>query len=160
MVNRELPHVFVLPEDRANLQVATGFHLSVDWNLQRQMQVLQVAGGWREVLRRFNNNEVHGMDTCPCRYMVLLLDFDRRQDRLDLARAEIPARLAERVFILGTLTEPEDLKRAGFGNYEAIGSALATDCREDTATTWGHDLLQHNATELDRLREHVRPILF
>jgi hypothetical protein len=38
--------------------------------------------------------------------------------------------------------------------------ALAKDCREGTDTTWWHALLQHNASELDRLRACVRPILF
>jgi hypothetical protein len=63
------------------------------------------------------------------------------------------------VFILGTLTEPEALKR-DLGSYETIGLALAQDCRDETDTTWGHDLLRHNAGELERLRETVRPILF
>ncbi len=36
----------------------------------------------------------------------------------------------------------------------------AQDCREDTDTIWGHDLLRHNASELARLRHQVRPILF
>ncbi len=58
------------------------------------------------------------------------------------------------------LTEPQGLKRAGLGSYETIGLAMAKDCREDTDTIWRHDLLRHNANELLRLREHVRPILF
>ena len=44
--------------------------------------------------------------------------------------------------------------------YEDIGRAMAKDCREETNTTWGHGRLRHNAGELDRLRQHVRPILF
>ena len=79
---------------------------------------------------------------------------------MDFAKTQIPTHLTERVFVLGPLTEPEHLKKAGLGNYEAIGSAMANDCRDDTDTTWRHQLLQHNATELNRLREHVRPILF
>ena len=47
-----------------------------------------------------------------------------------------------------------------FGDYDTIGSALAKDCRDETDTIWNHNLLRHNASELDRLREHVRPILF
>jgi hypothetical protein len=43
---------------------------------------------------------------------------------------------------------------------EEMGSALARDCRDETNATWSHELLQHNANELARLREHVRPILF
>ena len=157
-VNQYRPHVLVLPEDEANSRLATGFHVEVDstW----QMRVLPVAGGWIEVLRRFNDDEVPGMDKRPHRFMILLIDFDGRQDRLHLAKAEIPARLSERVFILGTRTKPEDLKRAKLGNYETIGSAMANDWRDETAATWGHHLLRHNASELERLREHVRPILF
>lgn len=92
--------------------------------------------------------------------MVLLIDFDGQQDRLTDAKAAIPDDLTDRVFVLGTLREPEDLKKANLGSYETVGSNLAKDCREETYTTWEHDLLQHNAGELNRLREHVRAILF
>jgi hypothetical protein len=100
------------------------------------------------------------MDRYPNRFMVLLIDFDGHEDRLAYAMKAIPERLTERVFILGVLTEPEDLKRAGLGSYEEIGQDLAKDCREDTDTTWGHDLLRHNSGEVDRLRDCVRPFLF
>jgi hypothetical protein len=99
------------------------------------------------------------MDRYPARFIVLLIDFDGREDRLQDAKTRIPERLSDRVFILGAFSEPEALK-ANLGYYETIGLAMARDCREATNTTWGHDLLRHNATELDRLREHVRPILF
>jgi hypothetical protein len=36
-VNEHQPHVLILPEDRANLQLANGFHLEVPWHRQRQM---------------------------------------------------------------------------------------------------------------------------
>jgi hypothetical protein len=78
---------------------------------------------------------------------------------VDLAKAHIPDDVKERVFILGALTTPEELK-ARLGSYETIGKAAAKDCRDGTDTTWGHALLKHNANELDRLRQQVRPILF
>lgn len=156
--NRFQPHVLVLPEDDANSQLANGFHLQVA--LIRQMQVLPVAGGWIEVLDQFESDHVAGMDRYINRFMVLVIDFDRRDDRLAVAKARIPVRLTERVFILGAFSEPQDLKRARLGDYETIGSAMAQDCRDETDATWGHDLLQHNSSELDRLRERVRPILF
>ena len=124
------------------------------------MQVLRVAGGWREVLDLFEDRHVKAMDHWPNRLMVLLIDFDNVQDRLRDAKARIPERLIDRVFILGALSEPEALKKANLGSYETIGLAMAQDCREETNTTWGHDLLRHNANELDRLREQVRPIFF
>ena len=91
--------------------------------------------------------------------MVLLIDFDRKENRLRVAKARIPPHLAERVFILGALGEPEDLKR-DLGHYETIGMKLGENCREGTDTTWNHDLLRHNASELGRLNDRVRPILF
>jgi hypothetical protein len=157
-VNRYHPHVLVLPEDDANSQLANGFLLDQSL-LPRTVQVLPVAGGWLEVLSRFNSDHVSGMDKYPYRFMVLLIDFDGREDRLDQAKTEIPTRLIDRVFVLGVWTEPEALRRA-CGSYETIGKAMAKDCREGTDETWEHDLLRHNASEIDRLRQQVRPILF
>ncbi len=151
--------MLVLPEDDANRQLANGFYLEIEWDRQRQMQVLRVAGGWREVLDLFMEVHVVEMDRWPRQRMVLLIDFDNVEDRLQDAKARIPERLTDRVFILGVLSKPEDLK-GYLGPYEKIGLAMAKDCREETNTTWGHDLLRHNASELGRLREHVRPILF
>jgi len=159
-VNKDLPHILVLPEDDANRQLANGFWQEVDWNRQRKMQVLPEVGGWSEVLSHFNSQHVAGMDRWPARFIVLLIDFDGRQDRLDNAKAAIPERLAERVFVLGAWDEPEDLGRSGLGSYEKIGADMARDCREETDVVWGHELLRHNRAELDRMREHVRSILF
>jgi hypothetical protein len=154
------PHVLVLPEDDANRQLATGFHLQVVSARQRQMQVLPVAGGWNEVLNLFESEHAVEMDHYPHRFMVLLIDFDGIEDRLENARVRIPVHLTDRVFILGALSDPEALRRATLRSYETIGKAMAEDCREGTDTIWGHDLLRHNAIEIDRLRQRVRPILF
>jgi len=69
-VNKFLPHVFVLPEDDANRQLANGFHLQIASNLQRQMQVLPVAGGWVDVLNLFESEHVAEMDRWNRRFMV------------------------------------------------------------------------------------------
>lgn len=157
-VNRHQPHVLVLPEDDANRQLANGFLLHPSL-LIRKIQVLREAGGWTQVLERFQSDHVVEMSRYPKRFMVLLIDFDGEEERFTRTKAAIPEHLTERVFILGAWTEPEALKRA-LGPYEKIGEGMASDCREGTDTTWGHALLQHNAGELDRLRERVRPILF
>jgi hypothetical protein len=159
-VNREKPHVLVLPEDDANRQLANGFLLELDPALSRNIQVLPEAGGWGKVLDEFETDQIVGMEHYPHRFIIMLIDFDGQENRLQQAKAKIPEWLVERVFILGTSSEPEDLKRSGLGSYESIGSAMAKDCRDDTDHIWQHDLLQHNKTELDRLRQYVRPILF
>jgi len=155
-VNPYKPHVLVLPEDDANKDLANGFHLEI--SRIRQMQVLPVAGGWTKVLDSFTHDHVREMDANLNRFMVLLIDFDGRHNRLDRAKALIPPHLKDRVFILGAWTEPEKL-RSDLGLYEAIGNAMARDCREGTRRIWEHELLQHNAAEFDRLHNCVWPFL-
>jgi hypothetical protein len=148
----------VLPEDDANRQLANGFLLD-HFLLTRKIQVLEEVGGWMQVIERFVSDHVRDMDRYPNRFMALLIDFDGNGDRLRTARNRIPDHLATRVFILGVITEPEHL-RSHLGSFETIGLALAKDCREDTSTVWGHRLLSHNAAELRRLSNCVRPWLF
>jgi hypothetical protein len=157
-VNKYLPHVYVLPEDDANRQMTNGFLLDQSLASSR-IRILEEAGGWSEVLDRFCSIYTTEMDHYPERLMVLLIDFDDHADRLDLAKSRVPQHLSNRVFIIGTLTEPEDLRRA-VGSYESIGLALARDCREGTDSTWTHRLLRHNEGEVGRMRTQVRPILF
>lgn len=158
-VNKHLPHVLVLPEDDANVQLANGFQLDPLLDTRR-MQILEEVGGWREVLNRFTEDHVAEMNRYASRFMVLLIDFDGREDRPNEVRAAIPSHLRERVFVLGAWNEPEDLRINLGCSYEEIGSAMAKDCRDNTDKTWAHHLLRHNFNELERLREFVRPILF
>ncbi len=160
-VNRNRPHLLVLPEDDANREMAEGFFLDSSFlSLRNRFQVLPVAGGWRKVLERFHLDLMSDLERYPERVVLLLLDFDQQIDRLEIARSEIPEPLRDRVFILGVWSEPEALKAALGKSCEAIGQELARDCREDQETTWEHSLLRHNADELVRLRERVRSFLF
>jgi hypothetical protein len=142
MVNRYLPHLLVLPEDDADRQLANGFLNELDLRVLRRVQVLEEAGGWIEVLNRFNSDEAPGMDRYTNGIMVLLIDFDGQKGRLNDARRRIPERFRDRIFVLGAWTNPEALRTAGLGSYETIGRAPARDCREETAQVWGHDLLR------------------
>lgn len=158
--NKYLQHVFVLPEDDANRQIANGFFLALaTGQYQRQFNILETAGGWNEVLVRFNSSYAADMDIIPTRFMVLLIDFDNHLDRLEQARNRIPRHLHDRVFILGALGEPESLRR-DLGSYEEIGLAMARDCREGTDTVWSHPHLQHNTQEIARLRHQICNFLF
>ena len=158
-VNKFRPHVFVLSEDDANREIANGFLLEPSLN-ERAIQVLPPSGGWTNVLNDFKNNQVGEMSKYLSRYIILLIDFDQREDRLTKVRTVIPDYLADRVFVLGVLSVPEDLRKAGLGNLEAIGKDLARECRESTDITWRHELLRHNAEELRRMTPILKPILF
>ena len=149
-VNRYQPHVFILPEDDANRQLALGFLQKTASS--HQIYLLPVAGGWSHVCDEFKSDHVTAMHRFDNRAMILLVDFDNDPNRLDRVQAVIPADLLDRVFVLGVRPEPEALKQAGLGSYEEIGKAMADDCHVGSQATWGHQLLSHNAGELDRLR--------
>jgi hypothetical protein len=157
-MNRQKPHLFVLPEDDANRQIANGFLLGLESSAR--VQVLHVAGGWYETINRFESDHVADMDRFRERFMVLLIDFDEESSRIDKVKDRIPERLRERVFVLGVWSEPEKLKQAGLGSYEQIGRSIAKDCRDKTQWILNHELLLHNAGELERLRVRVGKILF
>src|ERR1700722_17928128 len=158
--NKHLPHILVLPEDDANRQLAVGFALSLDSRVIRKIQVLLPAGGWAEVLAHFVSDRVFDMEKYPDRLMVLLINFDGNKQRLDVATTKIPVHLRDRVFILGALSEPEQLKKAGLGSYEAIGLAMGRNCRAKTNPIWNNALPYCNATDVDRLTPLILPILF
>lgn len=133
-------HVLVLPEDDANRQMATGFVLEVQYD--RRIQVLSEAGGWSNVCETFLSEHVKGMHKYPKRHLVLLRDFDDRNDRPDMVKERVPEDLRCRVFLLGVQSEPEALRQAGLGSFEDIGRRLARECREGIRDIWAHDLLQ------------------
>lgn len=141
-MNNYAPHVIVLPEDDANRQIANGFVLNLPSD--RRIQVLEVAGGWRRTLDQLRDFESKEMDRYRTRLLVLLIDFDGNPNRLDVAKRRVPPRLLDRVFIIGCLREPEDLRKR-LGSFEAIGRKLADDCRQDARDHWNDDHLRHNA---------------
>jgi hypothetical protein len=158
-INRYQPHLLVLPEDDANRQIANGFLLDLNVN-NRAIQLLTVARGWGNVVEKFTSDYASTMREYPQTRIALLIDFDEDENRLRDIKNQIPEDLKERVFILGVLSEPEQLRKDVGKNFEKIGEALAKDCSDNTNELWGHDLLKHNRIELDRMILSVKPFLF
>lgn len=159
-VNNEKPHVLVLPEDDANRQMANGFLLDPSIK-PRNIQVLPPARGWGKVLDSFVKEHVAKLRTYPGRHLVLLIDFDEHmEERQQRFRESIPEDLQDRVFLLGTQSEPEPLRKKCGDKLENIGKKLATECFHNKTELWRHPLLAHNAKERTRLNEKVRSILF
>ena len=159
-VNKSKPHLYVIPEDDADRQIANGFALH--WGVDtRQYQVIPPPGGWPQVLSLFKQEYIPALRRNALTHLVLLIDFDGRgDDRYRRFAEEIPADLAERVYVLGPRDEPEDLKRELGLSLEQIGTALADDCAGSSIGNWGHDHLVHNEPERVRLADNVRPFLF
>lgn len=100
------------------------------------------------------------MQLYPNRIIILLIDFDGKEERLDYIKKQIPEELNERVFILGSLSNPEELKSTLRKSFESIGESLSANCFENEDGLWSHDLLKHNKIELDRISPSVKPFLF
>lgn len=157
--NNYLPHLLVLPEDDANRQILVGFrnHHAVD---PRKMPVQNIAGGWLKAVDALIEEHVPLMVKFPQRHVLLAVDFDERPDRRDEIMSQIPEALRQRFYILGCSDEPEKLFSALGIKAEELGQRLAADCDHNTNETWEHEMLAHNAAELERLKTNVKGFLF
>ncbi len=159
-MNRYAPHVYIIPEDGRDGQIAEGFvqHHQVQHS---RIQVMPSARGWPNVLKTFRDEYIPRLRDYPHAHVVMLIDFD---DQVDQRKAdfdqEIPADVKTRVFVIGSKDEPETLKKALKIGFEEIGKSLANDCDAGTAEHWDHEQLQHNEGERQRLVQAVRPFLF
>jgi len=159
-VNVYKPHVIVLPEDDANREIANGFLLDPSIKI-RNIHPINPAGGWVKVLNQFLVDHVPELRKWPERHMVLLIDFDGQVDsRTEQFETQIPVDVRDRVFLLGTKSEPESLRKQYGDSLENIGKALAAECYQDKTSLWNHCLLSHNAKERTRLNAKVKAILF
>jgi len=155
-VNRERPHLLVLPEDDATRSLADGFSDMVTG----AMQVLRPARGWPHVLEAFLREHVAYLRKYPGAHIVLLIDFDdEHPSRLIHFQSHFPADVSNRVYVLGALTEAETLKREEHRKFGPLGSDLARECESQTPMLWLCPQLKHNQPELERLMRQVRPFL-
>lgn len=158
-VNKHRPHVLIVPEDDANRQIANGFVMHHRLVAGRQVQILPIEGGWSKVLARLVLMQSE-MKTYSQRQVVALVDFDERLERRQEFMQKLEPSLHDRMFVLGTKSEPEALRQQGLGSYEVIGKALAEDCVNRTSNAWAHPLLSHNTNEIRRMQSNIVPVLF
>ncbi len=160
-MNKYAPHVYVIPEDDADRQIADGFVLHPRVR-ETRIQVVPPAGGWPKVLMTFRDEYIPKLRDHPNSHVVMLIDFD---DQVEKRKADfeqaIPAEFKTRVFVIGSKHTPEALKKeVKKRSFEEIGKSLADDCDAGTAALWGHEQLIHNEADRLRLVETVIPFLF
>ena len=159
-MNKNKPHLYVIPEDDRDRQLADGFvlHDRVD---TRRVQVMPPAGGWSYVLKTFQREYVKMLRGNPQAHVVMIIDFDgdfeNRRKEFDQA---VPDEIKARVFVVGPKHTPELLKSKLNRDYEQIGTALADDCDAGETALWEHEELNHNDPDRQRLIQTVKPFLF
>ena len=149
-INIYKPHIVILPEDRANRQIANGFLVAIH---STQVKIENEIGGWLKVVDSFHTSYSNTMRLYANRYLIMIVDCDKTHDRISNIRANLPDDIIDRIFILGCISEPEKLKTARLGSYESIGRRIADECRSKSDEIWQHDLLKNNFEEIVRLRK-------
>lgn len=161
-VNKYKPHVFVIPEDDADRQIADGFVLHPRV-AARQVQVVEPAGGWSRVLDTFKEEYVPLLQNAHT-HVVMIIDFDGdaagRRAHFQAEIERLPEGHRARVFVVGPRDTPESLRQSLDKGYEDIGWSLADDCDIERKDTWDHQLLQHNEADRLRLLQTVKSFLF
>jgi hypothetical protein len=159
-VNKYEQHVWVVPEDDANRQIANGFNLHPTLDATR-VHVGRHPGGWLKVLAEFEQLHVDTLRKFTQRHLVLLIDFDGKgEERTAQFKSAFPLGVADRVYVLGARDDPESLRTHTGLKFEGIGKALAGGCASGEPGLWSHDLLKHNEQERKRLMDAVKPFLF
>ncbi len=158
-VNKYIPHLFVIPEDDANRQMAIGFEKD-DRIRARSLQIVAPAGGWSKALEKLKGEYYRVLESNPNSHVLVIIDCDQDSQRIPCALAKVPGHLQNRVFIIGTLSEPEELRKSLNGTLEMIGESVAQECYDPNQLIWKHDQLQHNSTEVIRLKSVLFPVVF
>ena len=157
--NKYLPHLFIIPEDDANRQIAIGFEK--DHRVRaRSLQVVTPAGGWSKAIEKLYSEYIPILNANANSHVLLIIDCDDDSSRIETALEAIPAPLKDRVFMLGTLHEPEALKADLRLGLEKVGETMANQCFDTHAEFWEHAHLRHNKSELARLKSTLFNAIF
>lgn len=158
-VNKYRGHIYIIPEDDANRQIAVGFEK--DFRIKtRTIQTLPVAGGWTLAVEKLLTEYVSILRSNSKSHVVVLIDSDNQPDRINKSLADVPDDVRDRVFILGAFREPESLKAAANLHFEQIGERLAEECYVGDTNLWGHDEFSHISNEVSRAKDSLRSLIF
>ena len=158
-VNVYKPHLYVIPEDDADRQFADGFEL--DYRLKpRAMQVMPTAGGWMKVVEKILDDYVPKVRRNRHTHVIGIIDCDEHPKRIEEQLERIPEDVRDRIFLLGTLEDPQAFKRSVNQSFEKIGIDLADECFRKQFELWRHAHFSHLYDEIDRAAGTLHSILF
>ncbi len=157
-MNKYRPHLWLLPEDDANIAIANGFVLH-DRVASRMVQTMNPVNGWPHFHRVFEQEYEPLLRRYGAGHLLMLVDFDGVAERRSELEKFVPEELRPRIFIMGSKITPELLRREVGMSFEVLGKRLAIECDKPDGL-WNHEHLIHNRPELERLIAVVKPFLF
>lgn len=102
---------------------------------------------------------LHYLRVYPHAQILLLIDFDHADNRRSACEVAIPEDLRDRVFVIGSWNEPEDIRRDLHISFERMGTQLADECYRARYDLWTGPHFAHNEAERNRLATALRSIL-
>lgn len=159
-VNREKPYLIVLFEDDAYKDLFMGFEFS----MQKQISQRPVCGGFDSVHLLLTNEKsilLKELNKFPKAYVLALIDADSdnyphsQKGKIDTLKTAIDVKYQDRVFIIGSKIEAEDIKQViiGQGKWKTVSQKLEDSCKNDHCQLWQDDMLKHNLDEISRLKQ-------
>jgi len=162
-LNNFKPHMLLVPEDEALMNMAIGFAKTAGTG---QIRPERQAGGRDELLEQFCREEIPKLRRFPERFLILLTDFDNGGGNQQKLKEAIPADLIERVCILGPWTNAEvlraelrELHLLTPNSKERVGEVLAESCLGDDLTHWEVEQLKHLRDEVVRVQPRIHRIV-
>ncbi|WP_395144447.1 hypothetical protein [Armatimonas sp.] len=158
--NRYKNRVEIFVEDDANRELVNGFLRVGYLPYRKDIIVVTPAGGWRVLKNKFSEEYIKRMRNDKFLHVVLVVDFDDKDDRFTEVSSVIPSDLCDRVMLIGMKDEPEDMRRSMGKHLEDIGEEIAKACFDKAEGVWGDEHLKHNHSERERIGQTMRDLLF
>lgn len=159
-MNKYKDCLLILPEDRRLSEVVNGYLITGQRN-QRKFQILPYERGWKHVFNRIKELK-KDLDKYPNLRILLVIDFDKDQNRLNEFTEEIGEKYIERMFILGPYENVEALKRCcKTTSAEQVGKILAQTSPKSNSqdNPWKGEQLSMFSKEIKRFFCAVEPCL-
>lgn len=159
-VNRYQNYLIVLFEDNAYKDLFMGF----DFSMQKQISLRPVCDGFDSVCIQLTSEKgvlLKELNQFSKAYVLALIDADldnhpySQRGKIDKLRTSIDNKYQDRIFIIGSKIEAEDIKRAiiSQGEWKAVSQKLENSCKNENCELWQDDMLKHNLDEITRLKQ-------
>ena len=170
-MNKYKPNLQILCEDRINQDIARGFILGFynDFKNPASIEVCrELARGWCKAVNSLHEEWVQKLQDNENLFLLVLIDSDGKLNRILEIKSRLPKNLINRIFIIGCLNEPEELKKQAVSfikadnpkekqSNEAVGKILFKHCKDKfTNNLWNSCELEHNFDEIIRLKQYTK----
>jgi len=149
-VDKFKPHLFIVPEDDADRQIAVGFQMHLE--AKGEMQIVDVARGWLKVVGVIKDEYVPLLKNNLNSHVLGIIDCDKDADRIAEQLENFPEDIRNRIFLLGV--------RSAKMHFAEIGEKLADECYKDELDLWNHEMLSYSSSEALRAKDVLRELVF